>query len=321
VSRIRIIVISWNTVSMTLECLASLRDAGALQYASVVVVDNASTDGTADLIESQYPEVELVRNSVNVGFAAANNQILVRSDNSKFDYHLLLNSDTLVIGDVIQRSVSYMDEHPGTGVMGCRVLNSDRTVQETCSGFPTLGRLVFQLLALDRIRSASFAQGYRLGNWHRDCERDVDVVSGCYLLVRSEVVRSIGPLDEDFFFFGEETDWCWRIAKAGWGISFAPVGEIVHHGGGSAKKLNYRRDVLLSNALVRLHKKRLGRLSGAYCFAILLCFNLSRALGHSLLAVRRASSRQRAIHFWRVTSKFRYAWHSHASRDLLNLLR
>jgi Predicted glycosyltransferases len=299
-----IVVVSYNTREMTRECLASVfANAGSLAL-QVIVVDNDSRDGSVEMIRAEFPQVELIANDQNRGFAAANNQgfRLARGE-----FVLLLNSDTVVLGDVLSASVRYMREHPRAGAFGCRVLNTDRTTQPTCSGYPTLGRLALQASGLDRLMPRLLDR-YLLRHWQRDSEREVEVISGCYLMVRRQVIEQVGGLDEQFFFFGEETDWCRRIARAGWQLRFAPVGEIIHHGGGSVRKLNYRRDVMLTAALVRLHRKNGGRLAALAAFLILFGFNLSRMLWWSGWALAAASARERAAHFRQVVGSSLATW-------------
>jgi len=267
----------------------------------------------------QFPEVILLENVENIGFAAANNIVMQRFLEA-YDYFLLLNSDTLVIGDVVDKSIRYLDTNFRTGVMGCRVLNSDCSVQYTCSGFPGSTNLLAQLVCLDKFKSIPLFQGYRMLNWDRDTERSVSVVSGCFFLVRCSVIRDVGCFDEDFFFFGEETDLCWRIARAGWGVKFSPVGEIIHHGSVSAKKLNYRRDLLLSNAIVRFNFKNIGSFSGLIVFVILFMFNFSRLVCHSIAAPISNDSRVRAVHFFRVVCRFKYAWHTFKSKSIISIM-
>ena len=252
-----ILIINWNTREMTRECLASVYEGLALRpdlTAEVILVDNASEDGSADMVAEAFPQAILIRNTDNRGFAAANNQGM---EIAKGRQILLLNSATLVHGDVLGASVDYQMTH-----------------------------------------------------WRRDDERPVEVISGCYLLLRREVMEGVGMLDEAFFFFGEETDWCARMRAAGWPLIFAPVGEITHYGGGSVKKLNHRRDVMLSEAMVRLHRKHGGWAAAAAAYALVVGFNLSRAAFWSLrgLADRSEGVQDRARHFRAVMAHSRQIW-------------
>jgi hypothetical protein len=297
-----VVIVSFNTQAMTRECLASVMAGLDGLRAEVIVVDNASCDGSAEMIEREFPGVRLIRNAENRGFAAANNQVFEVASGR---YVLLLNSDTIVLGDVLGRSVGYMERNPAVGAMGCRVLNTDRSLQRTCSMEPGLVNLGLMLLGLDKLSRPRWFGRYQYRHWDRTDERDVEVVSGCYLLTRREVLDRVGVLDEAFFFFGEETDWCMRVRRAGYRCVLAPVGEIVHHGGGSVRKLNHKRDVMLTEALVRLHRKHGGAIGGWAAWVLLFGFNSSRWLGYRAANLARPGVRaaSRGVHFARVTRR------------------
>ncbi len=280
-----IIVVSWNTIEMTRACLRSVFDnAGGLRL-QVIVVDNGSSDGSADMTEAEFGGATLLRNADNRGFAAANNQALNIAEG---EFTLLLNSDTLVLGDVLQRSVEFMRTRPDVGVMGCRVLNTDRTVQLTCAMQPDLVTSTLKALGLHR-RSGWFGREHYRG-WQRDTEREVGVVTGCYLLTRRSVIEQIGPLDEQFFFNYEETDWCRRAAKAGWKVVFAPVGEIVHHGGGSSGPDNPNREIHLIRGKIQFFRKHRGEAAACLVWLLAYAFWSSRCC-IATLSVKRSASR------------------------------
>jgi hypothetical protein len=153
-----------------------------------------------------------------------------------------------------------------------------------------------------------WAQRYRMDDWQRDDERDVEVVSGCYLLARREATQAVGLLDENFFFFGEETDWCRRFLAHGYRVRFAPVGTITHFGGGSSKSLNAKRDLMLSEATVRLHRKHGGVAAAAAAWAILLAFNVSRYAYYSIKGLARRGGLDRTDHFRGVVASFHTTW-------------
>jgi hypothetical protein len=298
---VTIVVISWNTRQMTHDCLRSVYDNLGDLPAEVILVDNNSADGSAEMVAADFPQAILIRNADNRGFAAANNQGFVIA---RGRHILLLNSDTLIHGDVIQRSVAYLDQHPTVGAMGCRVLNTDGSVQLTCGQFPTLFNLFLQATALKKLAWPRFFGRQEMSHWARDSERPVDTITGCYLMLRREVMDDVGMLDEDFFFFGEETDWCRRMRDAGWGVMFAPVGQITHHGSVSARKHNHKRDVMLSNAIVRLHRKHGGPVAAALAWAIVFSFNASRALVWRMVATlgKVDGAKERAEHFRKVAA-------------------
>lgn len=302
-----IIVINWNTRDMLRDCLHSVFEFQPSSSFEVLIVDNASTDGSQSMVSQEFPNAKLLCNLQNLGFAAANNRALKVA---KGEYMLLLNSDTLVHGDVLERSLSYMRDNGHVGAMGCRVLNADKTLQHSTSQFPSFFNLMLQTLGLDRISAIPFLQRYRMLNWNRDTTRIVDTVSGCYMMVRRDCIDEVGLLDEDFFFFGEETDWCRRMRTAGWDIAFAPVGEITHFGGGSSGSLNHKRDLMLTEATVRLHLKHGGVLAASTVFILLTVFNSSRFvfwwLRTRVSKDQKHSARMR--HFLDVTREILAAW-------------
>ncbi len=300
-----VVIVNWNTREMLADCLHSLFAGLGGLTAEVLVVDNASTDGSTEMVATRFPQVRLICNTENRGFAAANNQALVLA---RGRHVLLLNSDTLVLGDVIPASVAWLDAHPDQGVMGPRVLNTDHTLQITCSGYPSLLNLALQATGLSRLPGAFFDR-YQMRRWDRRETRAVDVVSGCCMFVRHAAMDQVGLLDEHFFFYGEETDWCRRFADAGWGLSFAPVGEIVHFGGGSVRKLSHRRDVMLTEGTVRLHRKHGGLVGGLACWTLLAGFNLSRAVAWSVIgAVAGGAVAARGSHFRKVLAASGQTW-------------
>jgi GT2 family glycosyltransferase len=301
-----IIIVNWNTRALLKACLESVENHLDGLAAEIIVVDNASTDGSVETVKKHFPNVRLVANSENRGFAAANNQGFRMSLGKKV---LLLNSDTLVHGDVLSCSIRYMDENPDVGMMGCKVLNDDGSTQLTCSQFPTFTNLLIQTFGANRI-GGSFFSRYQMLDWDRDNERDVDVVSGCYLMVRSEVIAEIGFLDENFFCYGEETDWCRRCREAGWRLKFAPVGTITHFGSGTTRKLNHKRDLMLTEGTIRLHLKHNGPLSAVLVWMLLLVFNCSRSIFWTLRTFVDSNEyiRSRARHFRNVVREFNRTW-------------
>jgi len=304
-----IVIVSFNTETMTCECLDSIyANAAGLDF-EIIVVDNASSDKSVELIEQRFPNVVLIKNKDNRGFAAANNQAFAIA---RGDHILLLNSDTIILDQALQRSVAYLKAHLEVGAMACRALNTDRTLQLTCSEYPTHFNLFLQTTGLDRLPWPKALGKYQMRHWRRDTERDVEVISGCYLMIRRTAFDEVGPLDENFFFFGEETDWCYRLRRLGWKLRFAPVGEYIHHGGASAKKLRFKRDLMLTEAMVRLHRKHGGVPAAALAFAILLVFNASRAAVWTMLSPLKSKFAERATHFRQVSANMRQAWPSEA---------
>ena len=230
---VTVIVVNYNTRELLRDCLASVFAETRDVRIEVIIVDNASVDGSCEMVAENFPHVTLIANPDNRGFAAANNQAIHAASGR---YCLLLNSDTIVQDHAIDRCVAYMDHHPDVGVLGPRVFWPSGEFQSTVFRFPTLRGILLGTLGLQesfqRLRLTD-AGRYAKHDW--EVERDVDVVAGCFMLVRRQVVDTAGCLDEDFFMYGEEAEWCHRIWRQGWRITFFPGARIIHIWGGSSK--------------------------------------------------------------------------------------
>lgn len=223
---VSIIIVNWNTRELLRDCLQSVYAESDSCAFEVFVVDNASADGSAEMVAEEFPNVHLIRNSENRGFAAANNQAMLRS---QARYVLLLNSDTRVLDHAIDKSVAFADARPEAAVVGCRALNADGTVQWNCFMFPSLLNLALSLSRLAMLfpRNRFFGRS-RMTWWDYDTPRVVDAVAGCFMLVRREALAVVGPMAEDYYMYSEDTDWCWRFHRQGWKIMYAPDAVIVH---------------------------------------------------------------------------------------------
>lgn len=214
------IVISYNTRQMTLDCLRVLETALEGIESEVIVVDNASSDGSAAAVGAAFPGVRVIASATNSGFAAANNQAMAVA---RGEFFLLLNSDAFPEPGAIKALLSYMRENPKTGVAGPRTHNADGTLQLSCFRLPSPKYVWLENLWL--------SDGYR--RWPHDAVRRVDFVIGACMLVRREVYEKVGGFDERFFMYSEEADWQRRIHDAGWEIVFVPESRITHLGGAS----------------------------------------------------------------------------------------
>jgi GT2 family glycosyltransferase len=254
---VSVIIVNWNTKDLLRDCLSSVYErAGDVDY-EIIVVDNASTDGSAEMVKSVFKHVILIENPDNRGFARANNQGMAVA---KGRYVLLLNSDTVVLDNAIANTVRFADAHPRAAVTGCRVLNPDGTVQLTCFMFPSVLNMLLSSTYLYKLFPKNrFFGRERMTWWDRSDERQVDVVTGCFMLVRREAIDQVGMMDERFFMYAEETDWCYRFRQSGWEVLFAPVGRIIHFGGQSASQKPVAMIVQLRLSILRFIRKHYGR--------------------------------------------------------------
>ena len=229
--QLSVIIVSYNTREMTLECLRVL--AGELQAmaAEVLVVDNASADGSAAAIRAAFPDVRLLVSERNAGFGAANN-LAFRQARGR--YWLLLNTDAFPRPGAVRALLGFLEAKPDVGVVGPRLLYADGTLQQSCFRCTTPAYAWLENLGLTKLmRRAPAFDDYRA--WDHASERDVDFVIGACLLLRREVYEQIGGFDERFFMYQEEADWEKRIKEAGWRVVFTPSAEVVHLAGASGK--------------------------------------------------------------------------------------
>ncbi len=250
---VSIIIVNWNTSQVTRDCLVSVYDQTHGIEFEVIVIDNASSDDSVAMIKHDFPQVVLIENTENKGFAAANNQGI---EIAQGRHLLLLNSDTIILDGAIQKTVQFSDKHPDIGVLGCRVLNPDKTLQPTCFMYPSILNMILSTSYLYKLFPKNpFFGREKMTWWNRDDVREVEVVTGCFMLVRHDAVKQVGCMDERFFMYGEETDWCYRFKKGQWKVMFSPVGEIIHLGGQSSKRVKGEMVIQLRIAILQFIRK------------------------------------------------------------------
>lgn len=227
-----VIVVSFNTRLHTLNCLESVfRETRDVSF-EVLVVDNHSSDGSADAIREAFPQVKLYALDENLGFAAANN---LAGRRSKGRFLLLLNPDTIVLDRAIENLMRYACEHPGAGILGGRTVFADGSLNPTsCWGAPTTWSLFCNAFCLSTLfRRNAFFDPESLGKWPRDTAREVDIVTGCLLLIEKSLWDSLGGFDEKFFMYGEDADLNMRAKRLGYPSRITPSATVVHLGGAS----------------------------------------------------------------------------------------
>lgn len=245
---VSVLVISYNTREMTLECLRSLRDQTDLPF-ETIVVDNNSQDGSAEAISAEFPELDLIARSDNLGFAGGNNLAATRANG---EYLLLLNPDTVVLDHAVDRLVAFARTRPEAGIWGGRTVFADMSLnRDCCWQRMTLWNTFCRTSGLTGIfhRSRIFnAEAY--GDWQRDHERDVDIVQGSFFLIRRDFWNALGGFDPEFFMYGEEADLCLRARARGARPRMTPEAQIVHYGGAS--------DTVRADKMVKLLAGKMG---------------------------------------------------------------
>lgn len=247
-----VVIVNWNTRDLLADCLhaiARTMQASGVLTIEVIVVDNASTDGSVALVQSQFPWAKLIVNAKNIGFAAANNQAICMASSR---YILLLNSDAVVHPSALVTLVGFMEGAPHAGACGARLLNGDGTLQPACHPMLTPGREFWRLIFLDRLWPRAT---YRIGQWDTVTPRRVEVIKGACLLLRRAALDRVGLLDDDYFMYTEEVDLCYRLAQAGWELWYVPAAVVTHYGEGSSKQAAEAMYVQLYRSKVHFYRK------------------------------------------------------------------
>jgi GT2 family glycosyltransferase len=249
-----IVIVNYNTERLLQGCLESVYAGANGTPLDIWVVDNHSRDESVAMVKSRFPRVRVLENDSNLGFSRANNLVVSQS---RSDYILLLNPDTVILGDAIERMVKFMDAHPEAGIAGCKVLNRDGTLQLACRrSIPTPEVAFYRLTGLSKLFPQSRVMAkYNMTYESPDRTHEVDAVSGAFLMIRRQVVEKIGLLDERFFMYGEELDWCLRAKRAGWAVMYYPEAQIIHYKGESTRYNSRRAALEFYRAMYLFHKK------------------------------------------------------------------
>jgi len=252
-----IIIVSWNVRGLLRRCLDSIfqHPTSNLQF-EVIVVDNASTDGSAAMVRHGFPQVQLLVNDENLGFTAANNQGIARSQGR---YVLLLNPDTELLGDALATMVGYMDAHPEVGALGPQLLNPDGSIQSSRRRFPTMATAFLESTVLQLwFPDNAVLRRYYVLDRPDDEVQEVDWVVGAAILIRREAWDQVGPLDEGFFMYSEELDWCRRAREQGWKVVYLPTAQVVHYGAQSSEQVKPLQHIHFQHSKIRYFRKHHG---------------------------------------------------------------
>ena len=263
-----IIIVSWNVRDLLRACLVSIRDSACSYSVEVFVVDNASSDGSPEMVAREFPWVRSVRNSTNTGFTRGNNQALALS---RGRYVLFLNPDTEVKRDALAVMLAYMDAHPRTGALGPQLRYGDGSLQSSRRRFPTFGTALFESTPLAWHWQANpWAARYHMADTPDEQTQQVDWGVGAALLVRRSVVEQIGGFDEGYFMYSEELDWCRRASLADWKTVYLPAALVIHYEGKSSEQAVAARHIRFQTSKLRYFRKYHGPAAAALLRLFLL---------------------------------------------------
>jgi N-acetylglucosaminyl-diphospho-decaprenol L-rhamnosyltransferase len=264
-SQLSIIVVSWNVRELLRACLAALPP-----EAEIIVVDNASSDGSTQMVASEYPTVRLLANVENRGFTGGNNDGLRLASRA---FVLFLNPDTVVQDTALDRMLAYLGAHPEVGVVGPQLRYGDGTLQSSRRCFPTLATALFESTPLAwhwPPERNPWARRYHMADIPAGRTQEVDWLVGAALLTRREVLAQTGAFDEAYFMYSEELDWQRRVKQAGWKVVYLPEAVIVHHEGKSSEQATAARHIRFNRSKVRYFRKHHGRLQAEFLRLVLL---------------------------------------------------
>ncbi len=268
--QLSIVIVSWNVRKDITNCISSLSVNPPVCSFETIVVDNASSDGSAQEIREQFPEVTCVANDQNYGFAAANNQGIKLA---KGEYLLFLNPDTIVRSGSLDPLVTFMDSNKDVGACGPKLLNEDGSTQRSVRKFPSYRGALYRFTFLKYFKI--FKNSYRswlMRDFDHQSRIDVNQLMGAALLVRKSIIDEIGGFDENFFMYYEEVDLCYRIKKHGWRIVFLPQASITHLGGRSSQQIPAAKRIMMLRSLLKYFRKNHG-------FGMTFLFNCVFKLG------------------------------------------
>jgi len=266
ISDLSIIIVSYNTKKLLKNCIESIYETAKNMNYEIIVVDNASVDGSPELIEEEFNSVALIKNKANLGFARANNQAIKLA---KGRYLLLLNSDTILREGTIETMVHFIERTPRAAAVGPKVVGADGTLQNKGFFFPSIFFSVVILFGINRffpekIKRRLFPQFY----WDENDVREVDYLEGSCLLLRKEAVDEVGLLPEEYFMYFEDAEWCFRAKERDYEIWYLPTAEIIHYG--SSSQLGKKTEVFCRNRLL-FYKRNVGVLKGVIVTMLMIC--------------------------------------------------
>lgn len=252
--RLSVIIVNWNTVDLLKTCLIHLEPYRQSPDCEIIIVDNASSDSSVDMVREEFPDCILIISEKNLGFGGGNNLGLRQSRGRNV---LLLNSDTEVRGDALWVLCDLLESDNTIGACGPKLLNPDGTIQASCRSFPSFSTALFHRKSLltRLFPNNKYSRKYLMSDEDRALRREVDWVIAACILVHRDVLNKVQGLDEGFFMYSEDVDWCYRIRKAGWKIVYEPAATVMHHYEKSSSKVPYKMAASRHKSMWRFYKK------------------------------------------------------------------
>jgi len=252
-----ITIVNYNTKDLLRQCIKSIYEQTKNISFEIIVVDNASTDGSVEMLKNEFPEVKVIANKENLFFTKAHNQALRIS---KGRYLMILNSDTVILDNAFDKLVKFMDDNYQCGACGPKLLNPDMSLQRSSDRLPTFLYGLFEVLLLNTIWKNNPVKKHRIyAEWDRNTTKEVDSVGGCCMIVKKEVSEKVGLLDQNFLAYWEEVDWCKRILEAGYKIYYVAEAQIIHYWQVSMDKLGKeKKEKIFFNSMLYYYKKHFG---------------------------------------------------------------
>lgn len=300
-----IVIVSYNTVEMTLRAIASVYEQTKHTRFNLIVVDNNSHDGSADAIEEQFPDVHLIRSLDNTGFAGGIN---TGSRVYTSEHLLFLNPDTVILDGAIDKLYAFANEKPRNGIWGGITLNNDHSINtHNAWAKPSTQTLLSSALGLSKaFKNSCFFNNANYGCWPRDSVKTVDILQGCFFLTTRELWESIGGFDETFFMYGEEGDYCLKAIAKGKQPIITPEAKIIHHGGASEVNLSGKMIKLLK-AKVELVNRHSRPLERPLHRGLLFTYVLNQLVTHQILSLIKPQHKARLAE-WKTIFKARHDW-------------
>ncbi len=276
-----IIVVTWNGKRYALECIGSLLTQSNRLSAEVIVVDNGSTDGTPEATRLQFPNVTLIENHANLGFARANNIGIALS---RGKYVCLVNSDVVIPSGCLEKMIEFMEAHPENGLLGPKMLSPDGGIGASVMRFPTVWNTLCCALGLHLIfPNSTLLGGFSMDGYAYDVVDSVEVLTAWFLMIPRRALQMVGGLDEQFFMYGEDMDWCYRFRAAGWQVVFYPDAEALHYGAASSEDAPTRFYVEMRHANLQYFRKHHGWTGVFGYWVAIWVHEIVRVVGYSFL--------------------------------------